>query len=54
MTKEIKIIISNGEGEVIEIIEDIQKYDLDKSFSAGLLMLEIKEAVNRYKLNNKG
>ena len=51
MPDKIKIIISTGEGEVIEIIENVEDYNLDKPLAASFLMDDIKRAIKRHNDN---
>lgn len=42
-----KILIVNDNGEVVEAIEDIEEYDLNKPLSRADLVNEIQQAIGR-------
>lgn len=42
-----KLAIITNEAEVINVIEDIEEYDLSKRLAAGEVIHEITEAVNQ-------
>lgn len=44
-----KILVATNDGTVIEIIEDVEDYDLSKSMGKAALLSEIEPAIERAK-----
>ena len=44
-----KITISDDEGLIIDVIEDIEQYNLDKSIARSSLIDQIKESIELFK-----
>ena len=44
--KEMKLMITTDDGELIDIIEHVEDFDLDKSVARASLIEDIKEAID--------
>lgn len=50
----LKIAFVNEQGEVLDEIKDVEEFDLSNPNARGLLLMEIREIVDRAERRNRG